>query len=80
MVYNLISNLTNAVGLQKDYEFLREELEARGHVVNGIQFNAPPQDVIRADVNIFLEVVNPALFGWAHQQWAVPNPEWWFSE
>jgi hypothetical protein len=44
-----------------------------------VQFNAKPFLVLVADVNIFLEVVNPAAFKAAPKQWAVPNPEWWFS-
>jgi hypothetical protein len=76
--FNLISNLTNGCGLQQDYVLFRRELEARGHQVQGIQFNAPR--AIRADVNVFLEVVTPALFKCAPVQWAVPNPEWWFAD
>ena len=74
---NIISNLNNGVGLQRDYELLREALEGRGHHVHGIQFNAP-RNLQNADVNIFLEVVVPGLFTLADKQWAIPNPEWWF--
>jgi hypothetical protein len=76
--FNLVSNLANGCGLQQDYELLRKELEARGHQVQGVQFNQPAR-VPKADVNIFLEVVNPLVFQAAPVQWAVPNPEWWFS-
>jgi len=79
VLFNIVSNLTNGVGLQRDYELLRRELEIRGHIVRGVQFNARPFLVHGADVNIFLEVVNPAAFGAATKQWAIPNPEWWFS-
>lgn len=78
MKINLITNLFNGVGLQKDYELLSESLRARGHQPQGIQFNAPesPQ---RADLNVFLEVVTPDLMKLAPKNWAVPNPEWWFA-
>lgn len=79
MRFNLISNLTNGAGLQQDYLQLRRELESRGHHVEGVQFNAHPFRISKADVNIFLEVVAPAAFPYAKQQWAVPNPEWWFK-
>lgn len=79
MRFNLISNLANGVGLQQDYELLRGELEARGHTVHGVQFNAKPPNPKTADVNIFLEVVTPEVFAFAPKQWAVPNPEWWFQ-
>jgi glycosyltransferase involved in cell wall biosynthesis len=76
--FNLISNINNGVGLQRDYELLRGLLEGYGHQVNGVQFDgqaiAPD-----ADVNIFLEVVVERFFGSAKWQWVVPNPEWWFK-
>jgi hypothetical protein len=76
--FNLISNINNGVGLQRDYELLRGLLESYGHQVNGIQFdgNATAPD---ADVNIFLEVVVERFFNSAKWQWVVPNPEWWFK-
>lgn len=77
--FNLISNLTNGVGLQQDYTLLRHQLLIRGHTVQGVQFNGKPLQVLPADVNIFLEVVNPLVFRAAPKQWAVPNPEWWFA-
>lgn len=79
MRFNVISNLTNGVGLQKDYELLKHALEVRGHTVHGVQFNAKPPQAIAADVNVFLEVVTPSVFRYAPRQWAVPNPEWWFN-
>lgn len=79
MRFNIISNLTNGVGLQQDYVLLKKALEHRGHEVQGVQFNAKPFLVQRADVNIFLEVVTNAAIPAAKQQWVVPNPEWWFA-
>jgi hypothetical protein len=79
MRFNLISNITNGVGLQQDFELLRSALEDRGHTVQGVQFNQKPLLVKPADVNVFLEVVTPQIFAAAPQQWAVPNPEWWFT-
>jgi glycosyltransferase involved in cell wall biosynthesis len=74
---NVISNISNGVGLQRDYELLRGLLESYGHQVSGVQFDgsAFPQD---ADLNIFLEVVVERFFPSAKWQWVVPNPEWWF--
>ena len=80
MRFNLISNLTNGCGLQRDYELLRKALEARGHTVYGVQFNQKPPLANRVDINIFLEVVNPLVFSAAAKQWVVPNPEWWFAK
>lgn len=78
MRINIVTNLANGAGLQRDYELLRQLLTGRGHRVAGVQFNRPGA-ASAADVNIFLEVVTPELFRFARQQWAVPNPEWWFS-
>ena len=77
MRFNLISNLLNGAGLQRDYELLRTELEARGHAVQGVQFNAKPFRIPRADVNLFDEVVVPEAFPAAPVQWVMPHPEWW---
>jgi glycosyltransferase involved in cell wall biosynthesis len=76
--FNLISNINNGVGLQRDYELLRGLLEGYGHQVNGVQFDgrAVAPD---ADINIFLEVVAERFFPSAKWQWVVPNPEWWFK-
>lgn len=74
---NIITNLTNGAGLQRDYQLLRRELERRGHEVHGIHFKEPV--AAAADLNIFLEVVVSSLFACAPRQWAVPNPEWWFK-
>lgn len=75
MRFNIISNISNGVGLQRDYELLRRLLESRGHEVAGVDFRAPSAPC--ADVNIFLEVVTPAMLGAARENWIVPNSEWW---
>jgi hypothetical protein len=76
--FNLISNIGNGVGLQRDYELLRAELEKLGHEVSGVQFDGQTT-APDADINIFLEVVVERFFNSAKWQWVVPNPEWWFK-
>jgi len=78
--FNLITNLTNGAGLQREYEFLRAELERRGHEVHGIPHKGPQCVPAPADVNVFLETVVPSLCTCARQNWAVPDPEWWYPE
>jgi hypothetical protein len=78
MRWNIISNITNAVGLQQDYELLRHLLETNGHEVHGIHF-ASTVSTPRADINVWLEVVNPDLFHLANEQWIIPNPEWFYD-
>jgi len=77
--FNYISNLSNGAGLQRNYELLKQALQARGHSVHGVQFNAKPLVVPPADINIFDEVVTPLAFRAAKVQWAMPHPEWWFG-
>lgn len=79
MRFNIISNLANGVGLQRDFIQLQHELQSRGHTVKGVQFNAKPFMIYPADVNIFDEVVNPLAFKAAPVQWVMPHPEWWFT-
>jgi hypothetical protein len=79
MRFNIVSNLANGAGLQRNYELLKQALQARGHSVHGVQFNAKPLIVPPADVNIFDEVVTPLAFRAAKVQWAMPHPEWWFG-
>lgn len=82
---NLISNLTNGAGLQRDYELLRGMLEAEGHRVAGIMYNQPPP-YPAADLNIWLEIlpcpswgITETAISAAPRNWAIPNPEWWYA-
>jgi glycosyltransferase involved in cell wall biosynthesis len=77
--FTIITNITNGAGLQKDYELLKRMLESYGHEVRGEMFNEPTPTFRHADVNIFLEVVNPKHIPFAKQNWLVPNSEWWFD-
>ena len=77
--FNIITNLTNGVGLQREYEILREVLASAGHAVVGVDFQRPA-GCPPADVNLFLETVVPSVFGAAPQNWVMPNPEWWLDE
>lgn len=75
--FNLISNITNGAGLQKDTELLRRMLESYGHKVTCTMFNESCPTFRRHDVNIFLEVINPTWTNYATENWLVPNSEWW---
>lgn len=81
MRVNIISNITNGVGLQKDYELLRDLLVEMGHEAVGIQFNhlGHPNASLIAEVNIFLEIVAPKFIELARRNFLVPNPEWYFQ-
>jgi glycosyltransferase involved in cell wall biosynthesis len=77
MRVNIISNHRKHTGLLQDANILRglltvvfeDQVEA-----HNVQYTQPQcQD---ADVNIFLEVVNPALFPYAQKNIWIPNHEW----
>jgi glycosyltransferase involved in cell wall biosynthesis len=79
VLFNIVSNISNGVGLERCYRQLRHELEARGHQVQGVQFNAKPFRISPADVNIFDEIVNLEALKAAPVSWIMPHPEWWFG-
>lgn len=79
MQFNIISNLANGAGLERDYKLLRGLLEAAGHEVNGVQFNIPGLTP-KADINIFLEIVRPQSLWSAKENWLIPNSEWWYAD
>lgn len=75
--FNLITNLNNGAGLQRDYEILRALLEGLGHTVYGHDYRdlTMPRHV---DINIYFEVLAPHTFGRAKEDWFFPNSEWYF--
>lgn len=73
---NIISNIHNGSGLQRDYEILARELTTLGHKVEGVDY-LKPYGIKNADLNIWLEVGGPDLFKYASKNWLIPNPEWW---
>lgn len=78
MRFNIISNISNGVGLECDYRLLRESLEKLGHEVCGVPYQNSSLPA-KADVNVFLEVVTERFLPFAPRNWVVPNPEWWFA-
>lgn len=79
MQVNIVTNLTNQAGLQRDYEILRGLLEGWGIAVHGVQFNDYTTPVPEADIAIFLEVVTDPAIRSAKEVWFVPNDEWYYS-
>jgi len=79
MQFNVCTNLDNGVGLEADYKLLKALLESWGHRVNGVHYRKIDGGTQRADVNIFLEVIAPAIFPVAKHNWFIPNQEWYCS-
>ncbi len=82
MKLNIITNIDNGKGLQRDYYLLRDYFLARGHEVVGLQFDNILHQMSgpAADVNIFCETVAPEFFNLAPRNLVFVNPEWWVPE
>lgn len=77
MKVNIISNFRPKTGLMQDVEILRGILSAAyGEDVKMFKVPHMLPECPEADVNIFMEVVNPALFPFAGKNIWIPNPEW----
>lgn len=80
---NIVTNHNNGAGLQKDSNLLTTILQERGHDVRKIQFDDPTARRHgagirhRADVNFFMELVNPHIIPSAALNVLIPNSEWW---
>lgn len=75
MRITICSNITNGIGLQREYLLLRQFLESRGHTVRGHQFDEPAPEGTD-DLCIWIEVVAEHLLGLGHVHWLFANPEW----
>jgi hypothetical protein len=80
MKVNIVGNFTKNTGLMQDAGILRGMLTAV--FGENIQiFKVPhmfPQ-CHEADINFFLEVINPSLFAYARTNIWIPNPEWTYK-
>jgi len=77
MRINIISNIDNGHGLQRDYEILRDILLGAGHQVDGVRYDHM-RSAQKAEINIFLEMALP-VFDEEAENWLIPNPEWFHS-
>jgi hypothetical protein len=70
-----ILTVLNGVGLQRDTAIVKELLVAAGIevYVTDIYKNVDHRHV---DINIHLEIVSRKFLHKAHQNWLIPNPEW----
>ena len=80
MRVNLISNYRKHTGLSQDVNIMRGILAAVFEENVQIQFVQYIQPQCQeAEVNIFFEVVNPALFSYAAKNIWIPNHEWTYK-
>lgn len=78
MKINIISNIENGAGLQRDYLILRDRLTELGHTVNGVMWNQ--REAPSADLNISMEVISGRLLNSAPRNWFIPNTEWYYAQ
>lgn len=83
MTFNIITNISNGLGLQRDAELLKALLESAGHtadltgIVKPRPWEIDPLVSPRShDVNIFLEVICSPIPP-ANENWFIPNSEWY---
>ena len=75
---NIITNINNGAGLQKDAELFSALLERMGHKWRLIAYDVPHTGIsYPADINLFMEVMVPYLMNNAPVNWLMPNSEWW---
>ena len=75
MKINLITNWVDQKGLWRDGCIMERLLDGWGHQPVRVQYT-DRQRPHPADLNIFLETLQPDLFPLAPVNWWVPNPEW----
>lgn len=74
---NVITSLVGK-GLEREYLLLKELLALHDVYTVGIHYcNWAGATLVRADVNVFLEVVHPLAFALSRENWLFPNSEWW---
>lgn len=77
LVFNLYS-VANGKGLELDQKILKKELEALKHEVRIYDIHSSAErTTLQADVNLFLEILNPDLYPKATLNLFIPNPEWY---
>ena len=79
MRVNIISNFREKTGLMQDVNLLRAALAAFIPDVKVIKVPHMLPECPEAELNIFLEVINPSLFAFARKNVWIPNPEWTYK-
>jgi len=80
MRVNLISSFGNHTGLTQDVSLMRGILS--GVFEKDVEIRTVPHvypHCEEAEVNIFLEVINPSLFSYAARNIWIPNLEWTYK-
>ena len=74
---NIVTSLVGA-GLEQEAKILREVLAAQDIYTVFIHYtNLANATMVRADINIFFEVIAPPVLSLSRENWFVPNCEWY---
>lgn len=80
MKVNIVGNFTKNTGLMQDAAILRGILTAIfGESIKIFRVPHMLPECGEADVNFFLEVINPSLFPYARRNIWIPNQEWTYK-
>ena len=66
----------NGVGLERDYNILKQIFEQAGHVVGFADWKQKHQRPAHSDIAFHLEIPRYDLIGYAPKNIMIPNPEW----
>ncbi|MHB8666764.1 MAG: glycosyltransferase [Burkholderiales bacterium] len=74
---NIVSSFCGK-GLEREFLLLKDLLSQHNCYVNGYHYtNIANSNFVRADINIFLEVVMSPVLHLSRENWMFSNPEWW---
>lgn len=73
---NIVTSLVGA-GLEREALLLKALLMEHDCYVNMMHYTNFGSPMVRADINIFLEVVFPPVLSLSRENWLAPNCEWW---
>jgi hypothetical protein len=77
----ICTNLSNGIGLEREWLLLRDYLTELGHEIHGLQYDEPlPKDFPACDLTISLETVSRHLLSCAQVHWLFVNPEWFAQD
>jgi len=77
MKVNIISK-DNSVGLSQDIQIVSELIKSLGWQVQFIDYQS--NQFKKADINIFLELLEKKFIPYASKNVIIPNPEWFYNE
>ena len=79
MRVNLISTHRNQTGLAQDVDILQGIWAAADETVKFRRVLIAQPECPEAEINVFVEVLNPSLFTYGGKNIFLPNPEWTYK-